>query len=249
MYMKIFIIRSKIISLTLFLALLLLVPAPLRSEFYEYTDKNGVKIFTDDQSLIPGFQEDKTKIHKERYDHLDEEQKNKMSGHEQEEIEKLKKKTRDSLERFQRKDEVERSKLQEIKRLKQLADMETPIVISRNRILVPVTIKYSNKEITKVLLLDTGASITTVNQSVADQLNINTGKSSAVRVAGGGILKTKIVKVQQIKVGPKIVNAPEIMVLEQKGAPLDFQGLLGQNFLQLFSFTIDYENRVIRWKE
>jgi len=247
--MKFFIISFKKKSFALFLALLLLLPAPLRSEFYEYIDKNGVKIFTDDQSLIPGLQQNTTKIHKERYDHLDEEQKNELIRHEQEESERLKKKTRASLERFQQEEEVERNKQAEIKRRKQLEALKTPIVISRNRILVPVTIKYSNKEITNMLLLDTGASITTVNQSVADQLNINTGKSSAVMVAGGGIIRTKIVKVQQIKVGPKILKDPEIMVLEQKGVPLDFQGLLGQNFLKLFSFTIDYDNSVIRWKE
>lgn len=247
--MRLFIQRFQKNALWLFLGILLLLPSPLRSEFYEYIDKSGVKVFTDDQSLIPDLQQNKTKVHTERYDHLDAKQKNKLIQREQEEIEKLKEKTRASLERFQQAEEIKRNKQQEIKRRQQAEALKTPIVISRNRILVPVTIKYSNKEITSVLLLDTGASITTVNQFVADQLNISTGKSSAVMVAGGGILRTKIVKVQQIKVGPKIVKTPDIMVLAQKGVPLDFQGLLGQNFLQLFSFTIDYDNSVIRWKE
>ncbi|MCP4719894.1 MAG: hypothetical protein GY860_10600 [Desulfobacteraceae bacterium] len=236
-------------SFALFLVLLCLNPVPLRSEFYEYMDKDNVKTFTDDLSLVPEVQTGKTKVHKERYDHLDEEQKNELIRQEQEEIEKLKMKTRADLERFEQLEKAERKKEQEIKRQKRLEALKTPIVISGNRILVPVTIKYSNKEVTTVLLLDTGASITSVNHFVAEQLNINTGKTSAVMVAGGGILRTKLVNVQHIKVGPKILKAPKIMVLEQKGLPLDFQGLLGQDFLQQFSFTIDYGNRVIRWKE
>ena len=236
-------------SFLLFLVFLWLNPVPLKSEFYEYIDKNNVKTFTDDLSLVPNLQTDKTKVHKERYDHLNEEQKDELIRQEQEEIEKLKMKTRADLERFEQQEEAERKKEQEIKRQKRLEALKTPIVISRNRILVPVTIKYSNKEVTIVLLLDTGASITSVNHFVAEQLNINTGETSAVMVAGGGILRTKLVNVQHIKVGPKILKSPKIMVLEQKGVPLDFQGLLGQDFLQLFSFTMYYGNRVIRWKE
>jgi predicted aspartyl protease len=240
------------ISIALFIALsaaLLLLPPTLRGEFYEYIDKNGVKIFTDDSSLIPDIQQDKTKIHKERYDHLDEEQKNELILHEQEEIDKQKKKTRASLEKFEQQEKIERQQQEDIKRQKYLEALNTPITISQNKILVPVTIGYANREITRVLLLDTGASITSVNQSVAEQLNINTGKSSAVMVAGGGILKTKLVDVKYIKVGPKTLKNPRIMVLEQKGAPLSFHGLLGQNFLSRFHFTIDYANSLIRWKE
>lgn len=247
--MILFMTRFKKYLFALSWVLLLLHPGPLKSEFYEYIDENGVKTFTDDQSVIPVIQQDKTKVHKERYDDLDEEKKNKLIQKEHREIEKLKKKTRAYLKKYEQRQEAERKRKQEIKRQKRLEALKTPIVLSRNRVLVPVTIKYSNREATIVLLLDTGASITSVNQSVADQLKINTGKSSSVRVAGGGIIKTKLVAVQQIKVGPKILKAPKIMVLEQKGMPLDFQGLLGQDFLQQFSYTIDYGNRVIQWKE
>jgi predicted aspartyl protease len=229
--------------------LLLLHPAPLRCEFYEYIDKNGVKTFTDDPSLIPDVQQGKKKVHKERYDHLDENQKNELIRQDQKEIEKLKKKTRAILERFEQQEEAERKKQQEIKRQKLLEASKTPIILSHGKVIVPVTIKYSNNEITIKMLLDTGASITTMNQSAADQLNIKTGKSSAIMVAGGGIVRTKLVDVQHIKVGSKILKATKIMVFKQMGPPLDHQGLLGQDFLQYFNYTIDYGNRVIQWKE
>ncbi len=99
------------------------------------------------------------------------------------------------------------------------------------------------------MLLDTGASITTIDESVVEQLGTSGGKTSAIIVAGGGIHKTKLVTVHQMKVGPKLVKNPEIMVLKQNTGFLGFQGLLGQDFLRQFSFTIDYGNNVIRWGE
>ena len=120
--------------------------------------------------------------------------------------------------------------------------------ISRNRILVPVTIGYSDREVTTELLLDTGASITVIHSSVAEHLEINTGKGSAVRVAGGGFLRTKIVEIEYIQVGPKIYKGPMIMVLNNKGPATEYHGLLGQDFLSHFNYTIDYSKNRIVWR-
>jgi hypothetical protein len=233
----------------LFLILLLLHPAALKSEFYEYIDENGVKSYTDDQSLIPENQREDIKTHKEKYDHLSEEQKAVQVEKEQKEIKKLQEKTQADLDRFEQQKEADRKKQQKIERQKRLDALKTPIIISRNKILLPVSIKYSNKEITVPLLLDTGSTVTSVNQFVAEQLNINTGESSAVMVAGGGIIRTKRVKVQHIKIGPKILKAHKIMILNHNGNATNHQGLLGQDFLQRFRYTIDYANSVILWEE
>jgi len=236
-------------SVALSLLFLLLYPCLLRSEYYQYIDKNGVKVFTDDQSLIRNTQTGKAKVYKEKYDYLDEEQKNELIRQEQETVEKAKKNTREDLERMKQQEETKRENQEQIQKQKQLEELKTPIAITRNKVLVPVILKHASKEVSTVLLLDTGASITTVNQSVVEKLGINEGKSSTATVAGGGIIKTKLVKVQHIKVDPKTIDAPTIMVLEGKESPSGFQGLLGQDFLQQFSFTIDYGQSVIRWKE
>lgn len=229
--------------------LLVLQPSVLNSEFYEYVDENGVKTFTDDKHLIPSRENKKTKIHKERYDHLDEQQKKELIQKERKEIELLKMKTREDLKRYELKEEAQKRKQQQIEQQKRKEALKTPVIIARNRILVPVNIKYSNREVSITLLLDTGASITSVNQFVAQQLNITEGKNSAVVVAGGGVLRTRLVDVDAISVGPKVLKFHKIMVLEEKGWTKEFHGLLGQDFLQQFSYTIDYANNIIQWAE
>jgi len=237
-------IKFTIYYFALSLVLLWLNPSPLRCEFYEYIDKNGVKIFTDDLSSIPDsdVQQGKTKAHKERYDHLDEKQKNELIQKEQNEIEKLQKETRDTLKKY------EQQKKENEKR-KRLEALKTPFIMSNGRIIVPVTIRSSGREVTVKMVLDTGAEMTCMYISVANQLNITTGTGSAIRTAGGILVKTVLVDVQKIKVGPKTLKYPNLMVLFQEDSPMGVKGLLGQDFLQQFNYSIDYDKKVLRWKE
>ena len=223
----------------------LTMPQNSISEFYQYINEEGVKCYTDDPSHISEIDDENIKIHKEKYDGLDEEEKKKLKDKEEKEILELKQKTREALNLYEKREQIKDARKAMEKRAKKLA---TPVKISMNRILVPVTIGYSGREITTILLLDTGASITAFDNSIAEQLKINTGKKSAVRVAGGGVLKTKMVNIEYIKVGPKTYESPTIMVLNNKGPTQHFHGLLGQDFLSNFSYTIDYSKSLILWR-
>ncbi|MFH2092969.1 MAG: retroviral-like aspartic protease family protein [Pseudomonadota bacterium] len=235
--------------LLMMLFFMVLQPSVSNSEFYEYIDENGVKTYTDDESVIHSTENKKIKVHKERYEHLDEQQKNELIQKEQQEIERLNRKTREDLQRYKQQEEAQKREQYLIEQEKRKQALKTPVIISRNRILVPVTIQYSGKKISTTLLLDTGASITTVNQFVAQELSITEGTSSAIGVVGGGILRTKLVTVDSIKVGPKTIKSKKIMVVEEKGLAKGYQGLLGQDFLQRFNYTIDYANSIIQWAE
>jgi hypothetical protein len=57
------------------------------------------------------------------------------------------------------------------------------------------------------------------------------------------------VDAQQIKVGPKTLEDANLMVLFQEDSPIGVKGLLGQDFLQRFDYFVDYDKKVIRWKE
>ncbi len=232
-------------SFCLVLLFVLLAPHNSASEFYQYINEDGVKCYTDDPSIVSEIEDEKIIVHKDKYDGLDEQEKQRLKDKEKQEVLQLKQKKQETIENYRQKERIKDARKAREEQLKKIA---TPVRISRNRIFVPVTIGYSGREVTTLLLLDTGASITAINNSIAEQLKINTGKKSAVRIAGGGILKTKIVDIEYIKVGPKTYKSPKIMVLNQKGPAEGFYGLLGQDFLSHFSYTIDYSNNLIVWR-
>lgn len=224
---------------------IVLTPPSSLSEFYQYINKDGVKCYTDDPSLISELEEEKIIVHKDKYDGLDEEEKKQLKAREEQKAFEAKQRTIRSLDSYQKKERIKDAKKAMEEAFKKST---TPVRISRNRILAPVTIGYAGKSVATWLLLDTGASITAVDNSISEQLNISSGQTSAVRVAGGGVLKTRIVNIEFIKVGPKTYKSPRIMVLNQKGPAEDFHGLLGQDFLSHFSYTIDYSKSVIVWR-
>ncbi len=228
----------------------LVLPHPLFSEFYEYTNEKGVKCFTDDPSRIPASRSKKVRVHKEQTDGLSEEEKAALLKSEQEELTRAKVRQEEDMKQREEKQKTEEDKKQaELEKQKKADALKTPISIENNQILVPVTLINGDKTVTAIMLLDTGANVTNITSDLAAQLEINGGKRSASRVANGSIVKTLQTIIRSISVGPKTVKSPLITVMGQSGPKLRFQGLLGQDFLKNFQYTIDYKTNHIIWKE
>ncbi len=212
--------------------------------FYEYTDDQGVKCYTDDESRIP--QKDGVVVHKEKYDDLDEKQRQLMLEKERREIEEHRQETRQWLDYYKSKEQ--RRQAAEIEK-QRLENRYTPVAIGHNQILVPVTFGYNGRKVQVPMILDTGAAVTALHGSVSSEIQVPAGRQGVARVAGGGIIKTRIVTVDYIQVGPKRLTNPTIMVLPEQGGRQHHAGLLGQDFLGQFSYTIDYARRAIRWEQ
>jgi predicted aspartyl protease len=224
----------------------------LRAEFYKYVDEEGNIYYVDDISSIPEKYRHQIKVYPEKFDHLsgtersravqiENEQKRANELEHQRQIE-------ERLLQTQQIEEEERRKQAEAARQKLREKTETRVILEGNRILVPVIFNNDGVELEVTLLLDTGASQIVLNRQVADQLNIVTVQKGLAQVAGGASILTQLGKVSYVKVGPFKMEDAGVLIIPHEGAPVNYSGLLGMNFLKNVEYSIDYKNQVIRWK-
>jgi predicted aspartyl protease len=234
--------------LWILLALSLLVPLKLSAEFYKYLDKEGKLHFVDDQSNIPPEYRNNITVYKEKYDHLSEKEKVNKLKTDAKKAEETRKR-RAAEDKLLRKNELIKARQQQkIAKEKYLKRVQTKVAIDGNRVLVPVKLGYRGKEVEATLLLDTGATITTVHQHIADQLYITQTKKAEAKVISGKVLDFKIAKISYIKVGPAKLKFPLVGIIKHKGPSVGYDGLLGMDFLRNFDYSIDFEKSVINWK-
>jgi hypothetical protein len=128
-------------------------------------------------------------------------------------------------------------------------DSLTRVVINGNQVVVPVTIGYGDRVVVVRLVLDTGASSSVISPEVAVRLGIThelTGKGMT-QVVGGSLIKTEVVKLNYVKVGPVTRTSLNVHIIPHHGPPVDFDGLLGMDFLRGLTYHIDFQRGLITW--
>ena len=129
-------------------------------------------------------------------------------------------------------------------------DKITKIVVRGNQVLVPVTLIYDKTEVNVHLLMDTGATGTTIHTEIADRLYINLYKSKKAKgeVVGGGIIEASIIRMDSLKVGPHTFRNQDVFIVPHEGPAAKYDGLLGMDVLGSVSYKIDLAKQVIIWE-
>ena len=126
----------------------------------------------------------------------------------------------------------------------------TRISIVNNQIIVPVVLRNNGRIVTARMILDTGASVTTIYSKLASELNLGKNKLSVIKSTSANGTKTDalLTKVDLIEVGEKLQANSEVIIMPVR-SEIGVDGLLGNSFLKFYIFTIDYDNRLLKWND
>lgn len=125
---------------------------------------------------------------------------------------------------------------------------ETHYTKSGSSILIPVTIVNDGKAYTVNMVLDTGCSITLLDNEISSALNFRpTGRIQA-SMADGSHMQNYTGKMDLVEIGPYKEYGFLVSTTRIQGRNKTSHGLLGMNFLENHPFTIDQNRQVIIWE-
>lgn len=228
-------------------AFVFLLPMTATGAFYKYTDKDGRPVFVDDLGKIPEPYRGGATVYSEAKDQLNDAQRANLEAIEAKKNRQAREDYLRHIETINLRQATEAARLARTNRKIQQGAMETPITVSNNQVLVPVTIAHLGVEVKTQLLLDTGASIITLHKEIARQLKIEPSMRSKAKVVGGTAIRAGFMQLSYVGVGPLTVKGPVAGFIDHTGPPVAFGGYLGMNILKEANFQIDFDRKVIRW--
>jgi hypothetical protein len=99
-------------------------------------------------------------------------------------------------------------------------------------------------------LVDTGSSHSAIAQPVAARLGLRAVAKAEIMSASGQLMR-RVVSLDSIRVGQaeRSVLASVLEPADLRAVGPDVDGVLGQDFLSVFDYTLDYERGELRWDE
>jgi len=129
------------------------------------------------------------------------------------------------------------------------SEQTTKVRIINNQVLVPVLLKNGGETVKVVLVLDTGATRTSIHEGLAGRLRIDlrSAKIAQSEVADGRMIRSRSSTIESLGVGPFTMASAEVNLIPYEGGEGLRDGLLGMDFLAKHRYQIDMEHELIRW--
>lgn len=176
---------------------------------------------------------------------LQEAQKTRKTSEQEKRIEELQR----TLEHY----EAQRRHLNRQRQQARAQRKETPFYDLMGHAVVPVILGYQGRETTVYMMLDTGATVSSIHQIALDPLGITDFDVDQAMVADGRRVKVMKARLDYVRVGPFIKKNFLISTFPYKKKKRqtveggEILGLLGMNFLRDHPFTLDHSRKVIIW--
>lgn len=102
-------------------------------------------------------------------------------------------------------------------------------------------------------ILDTGATLTCIEEELAQEIGLEPAAGVAVGTSIGAAGRMRLVRIDSLRVGQTtghglIGCALDLQRLQQLPG-LRIEGLLGLNFLKSFQLTLDFGRKILRFEE
>lgn len=95
------------------------------------------------------------------------------------------------------------------------------------------------------LVIDTGASLTTLTPQAIQRLGLNTSGSKQIKLkTAGGSIQAQLISLNSLSVKSEVVQNIEIAVIPLNWL-FEMDGLLGMNYLKYFDFMVDQESSIL----
>ncbi len=123
-----------------------------------------------------------------------------------------------------------------------VATVQVPFQKRGSSVLVPAKV---NGQPIGYLILDTGATFTSLNRLVAERLGISGGGASVTLATASGLVQVPMVLLNELDIGGAVARYVPAVIHDLPSTPPNIVGLLGMSFLERFRVRLDSTSEVL----